>query len=444
MWCRMEDHMWISYDQQVVLLMRILENVPKERIAELNVNSTLTDVFERKANILQRLKGVRPSEICEALDVLSVQFHHLDIDGVSKVILDDIFTNNRYVLNVDMVQNVIAHVAPHLTNDFPEKSYTVIRKTGYAPLVERVHDNLISYTKEVMLQQERLADDEADILALLDQLIGEVELCQSLIEKEDFCAFSLRDYCYVHLQNYEENVRRIWDTILSTKKLAATWENIYAYWSQFHITQELRIFIEACGDSLRESGTECLDDDFIRAFVNGGFDMSILRILLSLVREEHINANTVTKDFLEQIFFAPESSPVLREELLQQYGIGYMTKQIAKSLYSLQLPMTKEIFFAAWNDLNHSERLDLMAAYADLLESEDFERCFDDMDEPHHDFVDRTKHKVRISKTDVNEKIAQRLKNIDYITSFADEPNPATKDDSIEETALVCWVKAIS
>ena len=172
--------------------------------------------------------------------------------------------------------------------------------------------------------------------------------------------------------------------------------------------------------------------------------MSILRILLPLVREEHINANTVTKDFLEQIFFAPESSPVLRGELLQQYGIGHMTERIAKNLYSLQLPMTKEIFFAAWNYLSHSERLDLMAACADLLGSEDFERCFDDMDEPHHDFVDRTKHKVRISKTDVNEKIAQRLKDIDYITSFADEANPATEDDSIEATVLVCWVKAIS
>ena len=443
-WVSIEDYRWIFEDQQDLFLARILENVPKKRIGELNVSGVLTDVFERNANILQRLKGVRADCICEALDILSVQFHHLDIDGVSKVILDDIFTKNRYVLNVDMVQNAIAHVAPHLTNDFPEKRYTVIRKTGYAPLVERVHDNLIFYVKEVMLQQERLADDEADVLALLDQLIEEVDLCRRLIDKETFRVSKLRDCCYVHLQNYEEDVRRIWDTILSTKKLAATWENIYAYWSQFHITQELRIFIEACGDSLRESGTECLDDDFIRAFVNGGFDMSILRILLPLVREEHINANTVTKDFLEQIFFAPESSPALREELLQQYGIGYMTKQIAKSLYSLQLRMTKEIFFAAWNDLNHSERLDLMAAYADLLESEDFERCFDDMDEPHHDFVDRTKHKVRISKTDVNEKIAQRLKDIDYITSFADEPNPATKDDSIEETVLVCWVKAIS
>lgn len=443
-WVSIEDYRWIFEDQQDLFLARILENVPKKRIGELNIGGVLTDVFERNANILQRLKGVRADCICEALDILSVQFHHLDIDGVSKVILDDIFTNDRYVLNVDMVQNVIVHVAPLLAKDFPAKSYTVVRKAEYAPLVDRVHDNLIFYVKEVMLQQERLADDEADVLALLDQLIEEVDLCRRLIDKETFRVSKLRDCCYVHLQNYEEDVRRIWDTILSTKKLAATWENIYAYWSQFHITQELRIFIEACGDSLRESGTECLDDDFIRAFVNGGFDMSILRILLPLVREEHINANTVTKEFLEQIFFAPESSPALREELLQQYGIGYMTKQIAKSLYSLQLRMTKEIFFAAWNDLNHSERLDLMAAYADLLESEDFERCFDDMDEPHHDFVDRTKHKVRISKTDVNEKIAQRLKDIDYITSFADEPNPATKDDSIEETVLVCWVKAIS
>ena len=443
MWVSIEDYRWIFEDQQDLFLARILENVPKKRIGELNVDRVLTGVFERNANILQRLKGIRADCICEALDVLSVQFHHLDIDGVSKVILDDIFTKNRYVLNADMVQNVILHVAPLLAKDFPAKSYTVVRKAGYAPLVDRVHDNLIFYVKEVMLQQEHLADDEADVLALLDQLIEEVDLCRSLIDKETFRVSKLRDCCYVHLPNYEEDVRRIWDALLSTKKLAATWENIYAYWVQFHITQELRTFIEARGDSLRESSTECLDEDFIRALVNGGFDMSILRILLPLVREEHINANTVTEDFLERIFFAPESRPTLRGELLQKYGEKYMTERLAKSLCRLQLPITKDVFFAAWRYLDNSERVNLAAVYADILQGDDFEACFSDMGQPYHDFVPRTRHKVRIPKTDTNEKIVKRLEDIDYITSLTEEAIVSTKQDRGEETALVCWVKAV-
>lgn len=443
MWSRMEDQSWISDRQQDVFLVRILENVPKKRIGELNVDRVLTDVFERNANILQRLKGVRADCICEVLDVLSIQFHHLDIDGVSKVILDDIFTNNRYALNVDMLQNVIVHVAPHLTNDFPEKSYTVIRKTGYAPLVERVHDNLISYTKEIMLQQEHLADDEADVLALLDQLIEEVDLCRSLIDKETFRVSKLRDCCYVHLPNYEEGVRRIWDMILSTQKLAATWENIYVYWSQFQITQELHEFIVGSVDSLGESTAEYLDDNFIRALVNGGFDMSILRILLPQVLEEHIDANTVTEDFLEQIFFAPETRPTLREELLQKYGEKYMTERLAKSLCRLQLLITKDVFFAAWRCLDNSERVNLAAVYADILQGDDFEACFSDMGEPYHDFAPRTKRKVRIPKTEVNEKIVKRLENIDYITSLTEESIVSTKQDRKEVTVLVCWVKAV-
>ena len=443
MWSRMEDQSWISDRQQDVFLVRILENVPKKRIGELNVDRVLTDVFERNANILQRLKGVRADCICEVLDVLSIQFHHLDIDGVSKVILDDIFTNNRYALNVDMLQNVIVHVAPHLTNDFPEKSYTVIRKTGYAPLVERVHDNLISYTKEIMLQQEHLADDEADVLALLDQLIEEVDLCRSLIDKETFRVSKLRDCCYVHLPNYEEGVRRIWDMILSTQKLAATWENIYVYWSQFQITQELHEFIVGSVDSLGESTAEYLDDNFIRALVNGGFDMSILRILLPQVLEEHIDANTVTEDFLEQIFFAPETRPTLREELLQKYGEKYMTERLAKSLCRLQLLITKDVFFAAWRCLDNSERVNLAAVYADILQGDDFEACFSDMGEPYHDFAPRTKRKVRIPKTEVNEKIVKRLENIDYITSLTEESIVSTKQDRKEVTVIVCWVKAV-
>lgn len=443
-WVSIEDYRWIFEDQQDLFLARILENVPKKRIGELNVSGLLTNVFERNANILQRLKGVRADCICEALDILSVQFHHLDIDGVSKVILDDIFTKNRYVLNVDMVQNAIAHVAPLLAKDFPAKSYTVVRKAGYAPLVECVHDNLISYTKEVMLQQEHLADDEADVLALLDQLIEEVDLCQEIIEKEGFCVSDLQACCHAHLAHNEENVHRIWDVLLSNNKLDITWNNIYVYWSKFRMTQELQNFIERNVKHLSESGTECLDDEFIRKYVGAGFDISVLRLILPLVQEKHIDANMISGDFLEQMLFASETSSALKEVLLHRYGAEYMTNQMAKALPGLQLQGTKAIFSAAWKHLDNTEKADLLAAYTDLLDSSDFEECFSGMGQPYHDFVPRTRHKVRIPKTDTNEKIVKRLEDIDYITSLTEEAIVSTKQDRGEATVLVCWVKAIS
>ena len=50
---------------------------------------------------------------------------------------------------------------------------------------------------------------------------------------------------------------------------------------------------------------------------------------------------------------------------------------------------------------------------------------------------------MRIPKTDTNEKIVKRLEDIDYITSLTEEAIVSTKQDRGEETALVCWVKAV-
>ena len=53
------------------------------------------------------------------------------------------------------------------------------------------------------------------------------------------------------------------------------------------------------------------------------------------------------------------------------------------------------------------------------------------------------KRKVRIPKTEVNEKIVKRLENIDYITSLTEESIASTKQDRKGTTVLVCWVKAV-
>ena len=443
-WFRMEDHTWIGKDQQDLFLMRILESVSAQRIAELNVRETLTDVFERNADILQRLKAVRPNAICEALETLSVQFRHLEIEGVPKTVLDDVFDHNRYVLNTDMVRNVIAHKAPHLTEEFSTKKYTVIRKSGYDPLIEYVQDNLAEYVKEVVLLQERPNDDVDDVLTLLDTLFDEEELCEKLIEQEDFCVSRLKDCCFSHLQTSADRVHGIWDLLLLHRKVEPTWENIYEYWKSFQFTTELRAFIESNVDPIRGANMPYLDDTFIHAFVNEKFDMPILRILLPLLREEHIDADTVDGRFLEKVLFAPETKPALKEALFQKYAEMYITEKLAKNLCDLKLPMTQSIFFAAWGYLDDIERIRLMEVNADILEDDDFQNCFDDMDEPYRGFSDRSKHKVRIPKTDASIRIVQRLCEVGYLTSFEDESISPSRRNEGDPVEIACWVKAVT
>lgn len=441
-WFRMEDNMWIGKDQQDLFLMRILESVSAQRIAELNIRGTLTDVFERNADILQRLKEVRSDAICEALDTLAVQFRHLEIEGVPKKVLDDIFDHNRYALNTDMVRNLIAHKASHLVEEFSTKKYTVIRKSGYKPLIEYVHEHLSDYVNEVILPQEHPADDVDDVLTLLDKLFDREELCEKLIEKEEFCVSHLKDCCFSHLQESAERVRQIWDLLLLKEKAEPTWANIYEYWKQFQFTTELRTFIESNGEPLHAVDTAYLDDAFIHAFVNEKFDMPILRIFLPLLREEHIDENTVNGAFLEQVLFAPETTPTLRDVLVKKYVERYMTEKIAKKLCDLNLPITKGVFFAAWKFLNNTEQIVLMARYADILHDDDFEAYFAEMPEPYHDFADRSRrHTVHLSQTNDNKKIAARLKCVQYITSF--EMNSVSKRGKETSSEIICRVRGV-
>ena len=172
--------------------------------------------------------------------------------------------------------------------------------------------------------------------------------------------------------------------------------------------------------------------------------MPILRILLPLLREEHIDADTVDGRFLEKVLFAPETKPALKEALFQKYAEMYITEKLAKNLCDLKLPMTQSIFFAAWGYLDDIERIRLMEVNADILEDDDFQNCFDDMDEPYRGFSDRSKHKVRIPKTDASIRIVQRLCEVGYLTSFEDgsiSPSRRNEGDPVE---IACWVKAVT
>ena len=71
--------------------------------------------------------------------------------------------------------------------------------------------------------------------------------------------------------------------------------------------------------------------------------------------------------------------------------------------------------------------------------------CFSDLGGDYADFVDRiSRHKVELKCSDNNRRLVQRLKEVDYITSYS-EGKSAKKGKDIDQDCKViqCWIKAV-
>lgn len=97
-----------------------------------------------------------------------------------------------------------------------------------------------------------------------------------------------------------------------------------------------------------------------------------------------------------------------------------------------------------WNVLDNRKQEELMFMYLDMLDDKNLSSCFSDLGGDYVNFIDRSsRHKVELKYSDNNWRLAQRLKELDYITSFS-EGKSARKGKNADHDCKViqCWIKA--
>lgn len=124
-----------------------------------------------------------------------------------------------------------------------------------------------------------------------------------------------------------------------------------------------------------------------------------------------------------------------------------MTNRIAENLKAMGLTVNLEFFNAAWEYVDEYDKQKLMLEHLELLNSDDLHSCFTDLGKFYSDFLDRSKrHDVRLSNTSENQRLAERLEEVEYITSH--QLNEKKEYDSVTETetirtTILCRVKAV-
>lgn len=466
----------LTYERQLKYLSLILQNVDNTTLCTLNVDNCITDYFVRHSDILQKMAAVKTKRMIKAIQLFNICFKKLDIENVSKEILSYVFDNNYYEINEDMIRNVVTYIDKTKLPSFRNKNYTTICELSYEPLINYIQGHMLEYVSKVLSTKKSAHDNIEHIIDMIERLDGYRDWCTLVIEIEAFTLEKITDCEGDRATENNMHVKSIWDAIIIENKLNITWENIILYWNIYGLSDTLLQFIEHNADLLRARDVHEVDDLFIKDFISSGCKQDTLQKLLPVLRMEDfdfelgslpkniieimVDCNyfkfTVArylklveidydiafyyiiknqKDFIkvvdeiqmntdlfEDVIIHEEIEREIKTAVFDEYSLDYMTDTVAENMNKFGMHITLEVFDKAWNCISKEKKEKLMFDNLDKLDANTFNVCFSELGGRYRGFIDRSKrHDVEFKCTDKNLQLAERLKQVQYITSYAEK-----------------------
>lgn len=428
-------------------------------------------------------------KIKDILLQLKPKFRELNIDGIEdKEILDTLFDNDMYELNLPMVKNVIKFKNSTLIDSFEAQPYSVVVRLGYDSMNKYIQNNIKQYVSDIILKQANPEDEFNDILSLVQKMFEEDEyaLIVELIKHETFKIGTISKLLGDKIDENKEQVQFIWKTMLDAEKITVSWGNIIIYWVNYKIEDSLKNFIIKNINSFVKENRCCCNDSFISELILCGMPISVYEVLLPVLRMsdfsmsltdipkeilgimvrckyfaftpdkfgelkdideslavEYISLNQdeaikytndldIDSALLNEILISTNITISNKEWFLEVFGVTYMTAEIVMSINELKLKITKETFEAAWEVANHDDGVKLFFDHLSLFTADDFERYFSEIGGEYATLSDRTKRYKRIiSCSENNSNLVKRLKEVGYITSYNVEKKANSKEEQI-------------
>lgn len=490
MWLFISNKNTISYERQMYYLCLLLANINADDISQYNIDGCMEKYFEAHADILQKLQEQLSFEkIKDILLQLKPKFSELNIDGIEdKEILDTVFDNAMYELNLPMVKNVIKFKNSTLIDSFEAQPYSVVVRLGYDSMNKYIHNNIKQYISDIILKQTNPEDEFNDILSLVQKMFeeDEYELIVELIKHETFKIGTISKLLGDKIDENKEQVQFIWKTMLEAEKITVSWGNIIIYWVNYKIDDSLKNFIIKNINSLVKENRCCCNDSFISELILCGMPISVYEVLLPVLRMsefsmsltdipkgilgimvrckyfafdsekfremkdideslaveyislnqdeaiENINTLDIDSTLLNEVLMDKEITIVNKEEFIEAFGVAHMNSETVKSINKLGLKITKEIFEAAWSYATKDDRIKLFFANLSLFTADDFEKYFSEIGNEYAALCDRTRrYKPVISWSENNSNLVERLKEVGYITSYNVEKKANSKEKQI-------------
>lgn len=484
MWAFISANETLTYERQLQYLRTLLNVSDDVAIEAQNQDGCMARYFERHEDILQQLASCNTANVIATINDLEVRFEALQIAGVPNEVLDCVFDGYHYVLSDTMIRTVVSYKDADMLERLAEQPYTTIVDLGYEPLIQYVYENFASYVRDVVLAHATLSDRAEDIVDMLVRLKDQQDLQLKLVRKEDFHLDNIEACAGEQVRAESEKWKPVWNALLEKNIVAINWENVVSYWEVYKLSEELKLYISLHADELSKEDSEVVPDDFIQEFILADVEPTVKERLLPVLRMKNFTLAISSIDestlrimidcqyfaftdkaysevaskspdlglsfilhnqgaYMEQCEKIPMTTNLLEDllpsilrqeyksELFSIYAEKYMTTKIALQMKRLCMPVTQDIFDAAWDCVDEGERGQLLLENCLVLDAADLAQKFSEIGGDYTALADRTRrHEAELSATPQHVLLAKHLQTVGYITSWEEKVSPLEKETS--------------
>ena len=348
-----------------------------------NNDSVKNFILERKY-ALAKLKAVCSEKMICIIDQLDLQFACVDINGADHAVLDYIFKESKYVINIDMVTSLFEYKYPEKVADLKSANYSTICSVYDEPLMRRIYDNFEKYLTEFVLGQEtNICEDIDAVEDILERLYKiNLQICEAVLDKESVTWDKLSDCCNCGDDEDDKKARQaIWNYVLKNKMTVVSWNNFMCYYNCYQLTGALIDWVNDEIDILiGDVRAELITDEVIKSIIVNEVTLGTFEKIIKKFRIEEFN------DSLHE--FTPEKINVMVKERYIPFSIKLLDemKEITPEFVGEYIVYNKECFFEnidsisldlhtiaqllCTNELDNKEKLKLFG----LFNAEDVDR----------------------------------------------------------------------
>lgn len=445
-------------------------------IDAMDASKSISKYLSYTENSLQRFKDIRVSRMTEILDnALSVKFSKEDLSDIPKSMINHITAKRYYKINKKMLDEILGRLNPDLQKSFNKHAYTNLLKLDrddnlQMQILEYIYekDNLSIFMDEVVLADDNISESIEAIRDLVDRLKENEDYQDRLLQHEEFVGGSLLEF------TLDEPDQHIWNLVLKNSRVKATWSTVGEYWSSFNFSPELFQFIQNNIDSIIASDRLVCTQDFVDdLFINATWDNDTFSSLASCFKglkfsgtisdipEQNLRVLIdqdffkFTQEYYDQVKSVSDelaTAYILKHQLeaLDKLDISAINglainllasssisselinrivdnnlpqkmvdQEVAMNLADKIFDVDKQWFFAILENLSDVKRVPWMQRNIALLDRDDFRQCFSKLPGTYHEFYEKynSLKEVKLDNTKENIALAERLRNVGYITS---------------------------